>query len=148
MAHKINRKINEIIIHCTDTEHDSEVTIEDLKKWHIEERGFKYIGYHFFIDLSGNVTVCRPLSVPGAHCKKHNSNSIGIAYAGGRKNGDYSDTRNANQKEALNRLIALLVHVFPIDKISGHKDYANKECPCFDAKEEYSHIISQNHVTD
>lgn len=146
---KTQRKINEIIIHCTDTEFDREVTIEDLYKWHVIERRFDDIGYHFFIDLCGNIYECRPINIPGAHCINHNSNSLGIAYAGGRKNAVYADTRNPEQIGALNFLIEFLVRNYPtINKISGHKDYANRECPCFDAKSEYSHLIFQNHVTD
>ena len=50
------RKINKIIIHCTATPKGREVTKEHLRQWHVEERGWSDIGYHFFIDLAGGNT--------------------------------------------------------------------------------------------
>lgn len=140
---KVKRKINEIIIHCTDTEYGTPVTTDDLRRWHVVERGFNDIGYHFFIDISGVLHSCRPISIVGAHCKNHNKNSIGVCYAGGRFRGKYEDTRTFRQKETLHKLIKDLCNSFPITKISGHNVYSNKSCPCFDALKEYSHLINK-----
>ena len=52
--------------------------------------------------------------------------------------------RNHEQKVALEDLIVSLLIVFPtIKKISGHRDYANKACPCFDAKKEYKVLLKE-----
>lgn len=136
-----NRKINEIIVHCTDTDYMHDVSVADLRQWHVVERGFTDIGYHYFIDLLGRVHVCRPLYMVGAHCKGHNSNSIGICYAGGRVNGYFEDTRTIVQKESLNNLIRSLCNDYPITSIVGHNKYSRKSCPCFDAEKEYKHLI-------
>ena len=138
---KSKRIITEIIIHCTATEYCMPVTQKDLFKWHVVERGFKDIGYHFVIDQSGCIIICRPLGVPGAHCKDHNRHSIGICYVGGLKDGFPTDTRSICQKETMHKLIKDLCNSFPITKITGHNEYSNKSCPCFDAKKEYSHLI-------
>lgn len=138
---KTKRKINEIIIHCTDTEFCDPVTLDDLRRWHVDERGFSGIGYHYFIDHRGVLHRCRPLELAGAHCKGYNRHSIGICYAGGRLDGNYRDTRSIIQKETLYKLIEDLCNSFPITKITGHNEYSNKVCPCFDAKKEYSHLI-------
>ena len=37
------RKISKFIIHCTATKKEFDVTVEDLRKWHVEERGWKDI---------------------------------------------------------------------------------------------------------
>lgn len=138
---KIKRKINEIIVHCTDTEAFVPVSKKDLYQWHVVERNYKDIGYHYFIDIKGNIIVCRSIDKVGAHCKGHNKHSIGICYAGGRLNGNYYDTRTILQKDSLHQLIQGLCNTFPITKISGHRDYSRKSCPCFDASKEYSHLI-------
>ena len=67
-------------------------------------------------------------------------------YVGGLDaDGKPKDTRNYSQKEALEDLIASLLIVFPsIKKISGHRDYAAKACPCFDAKKEYAELLRKN----
>ena len=93
------RKIDKLIVHCTATPEGREVTKADLHKWHVEERGWRDIGYHFFIDLCGELHECRPIEQTGAHVKGHNFDSIGIAYAGGTDlEGKPKDTRNDLQK--------------------------------------------------
>lgn len=139
------RFIDEIIIHCADTRPDQDISAAIIDRWH-KERGFDCIGYHFFIKLDGTIEVGRNIDKVGAHCKGHNSNSIGICYAGGTvRHNDYkyySDTRTPEQKRALYYLLIILLHSFPtITKISGHKDYAKVACPCFDVHEDYGKLI-------
>ena len=43
------RKINKIIIHCSATPEQREVSVETIRKWHLQ-RGFNDIGYHYVID--------------------------------------------------------------------------------------------------
>ena len=76
------RKIDKIIIQCTATSEGRAVTVDEIRRWH-KERGFSDIGYHYVIYLDGSVHEGRPIDKVGAHCKEHNSNSIGIAYVGG-----------------------------------------------------------------
>lgn len=79
----------------------------------------------------------------GAHCEGHNANSIGICYIGGldEKTGKPKDTRTKEQKEAILNLLRNLTGKLPIGKITGHNQYANKACPCFDAQMEYDGMI-------
>lgn len=134
------RKINKIIVHCTDTPGDRPVSVNDIARWH-KERGFCDIGYHFVVYLDGSVHAGRLVCDIGAHCKGHNADSIGVCYVGGRdKKGDYSDTRNDAQKEALRNLIKKLLAKYPGAKVYGHRDFAARACPCFDAKTEYENV--------
>ena len=135
------RKINKIIIHCTATPEGREVTKEDLYKWHVEERGWSDIGYHFFIDLNGNLHECRPIERVGSHTKGNNLDSIGIAYAGGMTKDMKlaKDTRTKEQKDALLNLICKIKDTYG-GVIYGHRDFSSKECPSFDAKKEYENI--------
>lgn len=132
------RDINEIIVHCTATPAGRDVSAADIDKWH-RERGFDCIGYHYVIRLDGSIEVGRPLDKVGAHCKGHNAHSIGIVYVGGiDENGQYADTRNVLQRATMAYLIYLLGKSFStIKTVSGHRDYAAKACPCFDARKEY-----------
>jgi hypothetical protein len=57
------RDINSIIIHCSATQGD--VSIETIRKWHVEERGFRDVGYHYVIRTNGTIEVGRPLSEAG-----------------------------------------------------------------------------------
>ena len=135
------RKINEIIVHCSATPEGKDFTVADINKWHLQ-RGFNKIGYHFVIYRDGTCHEGRKLDEVGAHCVRHNSNSIGICYIGGcAKDGKTpKDTRTEAQKKALITLIKSLKSKFPGITVCGHRDYSSKACPSFDAKTEYKNI--------
>ena len=65
---------------------------------------------------------------------------IGTLHGGLDADGKPADTRTVQQKEALWSLVEFLHFVFPDAKVYGHRDFANKACPCFDAKKEYANI--------
>ena len=133
------RDIKEIIVHCSATPEGKDFTVEDIRKWHLA-RGFKDIGYHYVIYRDGSIHKGREESVIGAHCTGHNSYSIGVCYIGGvAKDGKTpKDTRTEAQKESLVKLLKELKAKYPKATIHGHREFANKACPSFDAKKEYS----------
>ena len=137
------KNINLIVIHCSATVEGKDFRAADIRKWHIRDNGWADIGYHYVIDLDGTIERGRPVTTPGAHTKGHNTNSIGICYVGGLSaSPDHhaKDTRTPAQKAALIHLLTALRHVFPKAVIRGHRDFAAKDCPCFDAKDEYKNI--------
>ena len=138
---KSKRSINEIIVHCTATPDGRPVTIREITQWH-KNRGFSTIGYHYVVMLDGTVCNGRNVDTVGAHCTNHNSHSIGVCYVGGldKVTKQPKDTRTPAQKYALTTLLKKLKALYPKAKIYGHRDFANKACPCFDAKSEYKLI--------
>lgn len=132
------RHINEIIIHCSASKEGQSVTLQDIDMWH-KQRGFNGIGYHFVISIDGEIWKGRNISIPGAHCVGHNSNSIGICYVGGLDVDGKTpkDTRNPRQRIALNELVSELKKQYPKVSIHGHNEFANKACPSFDVGKEY-----------
>ena len=50
------------------------------------------------------------------------------------------DTRTPKQISSLLELLRLLKKFHPKAKIHGHRDFSKKECPSFDATEEYKDI--------
>ena len=114
------RKISKIIIHCTATPAGRTVTVDDVDRWH-RERGFRGIG---------------------AHCRGYNRDSIGVCYVGGLDNRmKPCDTRTLEQRQSLLVLLRQLIARYPGAKIYSHRDFAAKDCPCFDATEEYRSLI-------
>ena len=71
-----------IVVHCSATRADCALTTEDLETIH-RRRGFRGIGYHYYIRRDGTVVNTRALELVGAHAKGHNAHSIGICYEGG-----------------------------------------------------------------
>lgn len=135
------RKINEIIVHCAATPEGKNFKAADIDRWH-RERKMKCIGYHYVVDLDGTVEPGRPESEIGAHCLGHNQYSIGVCYVGGLAADGKTpkDTRTAVQKEALLALLNKLRAKYPNASIHGHRDFAAKACPSFDATREYKNI--------
>ena len=149
------RKITEIIVHCEATPEGEDFTPEQVNICH-KQRQFSpyirdgktwYIGYHYVIQLDGRIIACRPESVKGCHCSGHNANSIGISYVGGcpprtdpKWMNKAKDTRTPAQKASLIKLLKELKSRYPSAKIYGHRDFAPKGCPSFDAKREYANL--------
>ncbi|MFS2637588.1 N-acetylmuramoyl-L-alanine amidase, partial [Bacteroides thetaiotaomicron] len=108
----------------------------------IRHRGFRDIGYHFYITRDGEIHPGRPLEKVGAHCRNHNAHSIGICYEGGLDaDGRTKDTRTLEQRGSLLALIRELRKRFPKALIVGHHDLnPMKECPCFRCVEEYKEL--------
>lgn len=134
------RDINNIIVHCSATPEGREVSTEEIRQWHLD-RGWSDIGYHFVVELDGTVCDGRPLEKAGAHASGHNADSIGVCYVGGtNKEGEPKDTRTDEQAVALVELLKGLREDYPESIIIGHRDVSEKDCPCFDATEEYKYL--------
>jgi N-acetylmuramoyl-L-alanine amidase len=114
------KNVDKVIVHCTATPEGRHTTVEDVRRWHLD-RG-----------------------IQGAHCRGQNENSIGIAYVGGinKVNFKPKDTRTEEQKEALVDMLEFFKIAHPEAVIYGHRDFASKACPSFDAKKEYDNITN------
>jgi len=132
-----------IVIHYSATPIERDVTVEDINAMHIA-RGFKKIGYHFYIRKNGTVNKGRMVVgttgdfETGAHSKGENTRSVGIAYEGGvtldAPNSGF-DTRTPAQIKAMVGLIDRLRQHYLDAKVTGHRDMpgAATQCPGFDA---------------
>ncbi len=135
----MSRTITHIVIHCADTPAGRRVLPADVDAWH-KQRGFqrtadwrkrfnpdlKAIGYHYLIDIDGQIYTGRHPDEVGAHVQGHNANSIGICLAG---EGRYTMA----QWVSLHLLVDKLLDKSPA-KLLGHRDFpgVSKTCPKFD----------------
>lgn len=137
----IPRSIQYLVVHCSATRVNIPFTEKQLLQCHLQ-RGFKCIGYHFYVTKDGVLHQTRPMSEIGAHALGFNLHSLGICYEGGlNEDGKPADTRTGLQKETLRRALGELKMLFPGAKIVGHYQLSanvHKACPCFDARAEYS----------
>jgi|TARA_R110002033_G_scaffold29609_1_gene66271 N-acetylmuramoyl-L-alanine amidase len=141
------KDVKKIIVHCSATrEGDNSINAEVIDRWH-KKRGWKGIGYHFVVLIDGSIETGRMINKCGAHTKGMNCKSIGVCYIGGVESerndkGKYSakDTRTPEQIATLLELLRLLKKIYPDAKIHGHRDFAAKACPSFDATDEYKNI--------
>lgn len=144
------RKIDKIIIHCSATPEGKDYTVAQIREWHTlpkpKGNGWLDIGYHFVIYRDGSIHAGRPVEQPGAHCKGHNADSIGICYIGGcaADGKTPKDTRTPEQRVAMERLVRGLLKEYSGVTVHGHNEFAAKECPCFDVGRWMESIVINN----
>lgn len=149
------REIERIFVHCTAGWQTQ--TAMDIVKFHTGKNGlgWKTPGYHYIVEPDGFVVNAVPIEKISNGVKGYNATAINIAYIGGLAAGGKAvDNRTPAQKAALTTLLKDLRAKFPKAVILGHRDISPdingngtvdpweriKECPCFDAIEEYKDI--------
>ena len=132
-----------IVLHCSATPCNRDYPVESLLRDH-KVRGFRTVGYHFYIRRDGSVTQHRRLLEVGAHCRPFNRCSIGICYEGGLdEQGNTKDTRTQRQTELIALLMKKLLRLFPKARICGHRDLPGtlpKDCPCLDTRAVFGYL--------
>lgn len=126
------RPINEIIWHCAATPEGRDYTVDDIRAWH-RSRGWSDIGYHYVVYRDGTIVPGRPIGQTGAHVAGRNAGTVGCCYVGGVSADGRTarDTRTDAQRSSMLALTQALAAKFPIERISGHNEFAAKACPSF-----------------
>lgn len=146
------RKIGYIAVHCTAGRQTQ--TVSDLQA-EFRRKGWVYPGYHYVVAPDGKITQLLDEDRVSNGVKGFNSVSVNVAYIGGiDADGKGVDNRTDEQKKSLRQLLGMLKRKYPGAVIQGHRDFSPdtngngvvdpweriKECPCFDAKEEYKEL--------
>jgi N-acetylmuramoyl-L-alanine amidase len=127
----INLKVQKLVIHHSLTKDGQTVDWDAIRRYHIREKGWNDIGYHWGVELVNSVPVIqqgRPELVQGAHTIGMNDKSLGICAVG---NYDLAEPSDA----VLNKLAELCVlkcrqfHLKPEDIRTHHEYAAYKTCP-------------------
>ena len=132
--------VDTIFVHCSATrpawmaDKPLSEKVAEIRRWHVEERKWKDVGYHWIIDRDGMVARGRPENVVGSHVSGHNSGSIGICLIGGHgsnENDPFEKNFTPEQDAVLRDLIEDIKDRTPIKKVRGHNEVAAKACPGF-----------------
>jgi len=134
------RSIHKIILHCSASDVPKQ-TAALIDQWH-RARGFRKIGYHYFIRQDGTIERGRNEEEIGAHCEGENSSSIGICLAG-------LSNFSSSQFASLRTLLADLRSRYPHATVHGHREFPSaikqgKTCPVYDVvpfKDFYEHPV-------
>lgn len=137
------RDVNEIILHCSATREGQHISVDTIRRWHVDGRGWSDIGYHFCIYLDGTVAAGRPVARSGAHTKGRNKTTIGVCYIGGVETDGKTpkDTMTDAQEAAFRNLVTTLRHCYGDLSLHGHNEYAAKACPSFDVQVKFKDIL-------
>ena len=124
-----------IVIHCSATKPSMDIGLSEIRNWHVNERGWRDVGYHYVIKRNGEVELGRNIRDTGAHAAGYNSKSIGICLVGGMaEDNSTEDNFTAQQWTALLDLIQQKLSDYPDAKVIGHNEISEKDCPCFDVQ--------------
>ena len=128
------RAINRLIFHHSAS--SLATTAEDITRWHTENNGWDFVGYHFIVESNGKVVPGRDLDMTGAHAKGANGDSVGICLVG--SNDVSEETWTQQQIDATNELVGALRRVLGVPlTIHGHRDVGTTVtlCPGVDVVE-------------
>jgi hypothetical protein len=124
-----------LTIHHTDgrqtmTEAETIAAVRSIQRFHMHDRGWEDIAYHFLIDGAGRVVEGRPAETLGAHVLGGNENNIGIAMMG-----DFERIHpTPAQVESLTRLASYLAVKYRQNPaaagfVQPHRHYNQTDCP-------------------
>ena len=121
------RKLDTIICHHSASPVDV-LTWEDIRRIHVEERGWSDCGYHFGVCRDDGKTFQvkqgRPVHIVGAHAKGHNATSIGVCFEGNFDKGRMPEAQFLMGAT----LISRLMEKYGIGKLIAHRDVAATNC--------------------
>lgn len=132
--------VREIILHASATRPGwmaaapLEAQVAEIRRWHMVDRGWRDIGYHWVIGRGGTLMPGRAMTEIGAHVVGRNQGTIGLCLIGGHgaSEGDpFGANFTAAQDQALRAQIRAISHRTQVDRISGHNEFAAKACPGF-----------------
>lgn len=161
------RTITRIFVHCTASWQES-TTVESLKE-EFRRKGWENPGYHWVVFPDGKVVSLLAERYIANGVKGYNSKSVHVAWVGGIKYKEYqdggvirtdrsktvsTDNRTSEQRLALFDLLVKIKLRYRDAMIIGHRDISPdlnhngiidpweriKDCPCFDAMDEYMDI--------
>lgn len=119
------------------------VPLERIARYHVEERDWPGIGYHFYIDAEGTIYQTNPLETISYHAGPANPVGVGICVAGSFMTEIPTDAQIA----AAAHLSAWLLQELNLDRtaIRGHKEFVNTQCPgdqWFEGKQWKQHLLA------
>ena len=122
------RPVDRVFLHCSASKADAlgDILVALVRRWHVDERGWSDIGYHFLVDRVGNVMAARPLDREPAAQRGHNTGTIAICAHG-------LETFPSPQLNAVAALCRQINQAYN-GRLSfhGHCEVSDKSCPVFD----------------
>lgn len=121
------RPITHIVMHTAATPGESkDISAAQIRRYHIDSKGWADIGYHFVIRFNGAIEAGREVERVGAGVKGFNATTIHICFSG---NGDLTAPAEAQWLNAV-KLVSDLLTAHRIDdeflqnpsRVLGHRE--------------------------
>ena len=112
-----------------------DIGLTEIRKWHVQDNGWRDVGYHYIIRRNGEVELGRSIRDTGAHAAGYNHKSVSVCMVGGMAEDNSAENNfTPHQWVALIIEIKKLSEMYPDAKIIGHNEISEKECPSFDVQ--------------
>ncbi len=115
---------------------EGKAQVKAIQEFHQDGRGWSDIGYHFVVDMAGNIYQGRPETVLGAHVGGANTGNIGVCILGcyhpPETNWTCVDEMTYKTEKALIHLYSWIADSYDIEPsvLKGHRDYfGTTSCP-------------------
>ena len=134
------KDIKYLIIHQTDSEDKGKFHVYDTARYHVDNRGWAGIGYHYFIIKDGSIFQTQPDYIISNHASSYNATSLGIVITGDHRlptSKDYTcgDNEGMLGKTQYKSLVWTLAKLqtkynIPFENILAHgQTGSSKSCP-------------------
>ena len=112
-----------------------DIGLTEIRKWHVQDNGWRDVGYHYIIRRNGEVELGRSIRDTGAHAAGYNHKSVSVCRVGGMAEDNSAEANfTAQQWTALLDLVKQLKSNYPNADVIGHNEISEKECPSFDVQ--------------
>ena len=125
------RHVDRVFLHCSASDNPDHDDIATIRSWHVDERGWSDVGYHYFIRSDGALQEGRPLERTPAAQAGHNAGTIAVCLHG-----------LAAENFADDQFRTLTALAREIDEayagrvtFHGHCEVSSKPCPVFPYRE-------------
>ena len=115
---------------------EGKAAVKSIQEFHQDGRGWSDIGYHFVVDMGGNIYQGRPETVLGAHVGGANTGNIGVCILGcyhpPETNITCRDEMTYATEKSLIHLYSWIADTYEIAPrvLKGHRDYfGTTSCP-------------------
>ena len=124
-----------LVVHCSATKPSMDIGLREIKRWHVDDNGWRDVGYHYIIRRNGEVELGRSNRDTGAHAAGYNHKSISLCMVGGMAEDNSAENNfTAQQWTALLDLVKQIKVDYPKANVIGHNEISEKECPSFDVQ--------------
>lgn len=116
-------QIDTIVVH----HFAAETPVINNALFHINNRGWRGIGYHIVIDRDHVLQVNDLMHITN-HCTNYNTRGIGVSIRGDLSKRALTDI----ERKLLNATLVTLKALFPKAEIKAHRELSATSCPCTD----------------
>ncbi len=114
------------VVNFTDT-NTTMSRLQHIQRFHMKERNWGDVGYHYIIDRAGRVWEARPLKYQGAHVADLNEHNVGIMLLGNFEKQSPSNIQLASAQSMISSIMGQ--YNVPVHRVYTHQELKPTQCP-------------------